>query len=79
MEMKLMSGKELVALAPLNFEINEVTLHGESAYELNDIAYGPVIYENKKVGVEPFTEAIFLVKSSDLPDGISYEISAIIL
>lgn len=77
--MKLMSGKELVALAPLNFEINEVTLHGESAYELNDIAYGPVIYETKKDGVEPFTEAIFLVKSGNLPDGISYEISAIIL
>ena len=77
--MKLMSGKKLVALAPQNFEINEVELHGENVYELHDLAYGPVIYETKKAGVEPFTEAIFLVKSSDLPDGTSYEISAIIL
>lgn len=79
MEMKLYSGKELAALAPQNFEINEVELFGENVFELLDLAYGPVIYESKKEGVEPFLEEIFCVKSEDLPDGISYEITAVIL
>lgn len=80
MGMKLISGKELVELAPLDFEINEVTLEDETVWQLNDLAFGPVIYESQKPEKEPFTERILLVKSDTLIDGSTgYQISAVIL
>lgn len=80
MKSKLISGRELVALDPESYQIIDATLDGESVHCLNDVAFGPVIYESPKQGQESFTEKNFLVRRKDLEEmGSSYEISAVIL
>ena len=80
MKSKLLSGRELVELDPESYQIVETTINGEPVQCLNDVAFGPVIYESLKEGKEAFTEKNFLVRRKDLEEmGLSYEISAVIL